>query len=89
MGGVCDNPAVACGRKERSGMDTVPAICGKEAKFVEGEFCVEKAGDEYVGETQAEEQAGGDAAKEDPCDWGVRGVATKGCGGRVKDCRSC
>jgi hypothetical protein len=49
-------------------MDTAPALCGKEAKSVEGEFCVEKAGDEYEGETQAEEQAGGDAAKDDACD---------------------
>jgi hypothetical protein len=62
-------------------MDTVSALCAKEAKSVEGELCAEKAGEEYEGETQAEEVVGGgDEAKENErdCDEaGVRGVARK------------
>jgi hypothetical protein len=58
-------------------MDTVPASWAVEAKSVEGELCVEKAGEEYEGETQAEEVVGGDDAKGDCDDTGVRGVARK------------
>ncbi len=64
MGGVCDDPVVDCGGKVRSGMDTAPPLCAKDARSVEGEFCVEKAGDEYDGETQVEVEVGGDDAKD-------------------------
>jgi hypothetical protein len=76
---VRDDAAGARDGKARSGMDTVSALCVKEAKSVEGELCVEKAGEEYEGETQPEEVVGGgDGAKENErdCDEvGVRGVA--------------
>ena len=46
MGGVCDAAAGVCGGKARSVMDKVSPLCGKDAKSVEGELCVEKAGEE-------------------------------------------
>lgn len=86
MGGVCDDPVTDCGGKARSGMDTVLALWARDAKSAAGEFCAEKAGDEYDGERQAEVGAGGDDEKgnEWDCDdgAGVRGVEMKCCGGR-------
>jgi hypothetical protein len=89
MGGVCEDAGARCG-KARSGMDTVSALWAKEAKSVEGELCVEKEGEEYEGETQAEVVGGGDEeAKENEWDCdetGVRGVARKCRGGKASDC---
>lgn len=95
MGGVWDDPVTGCGGKARSCMDTALALalCAKDPKSVDGEFCVEKAGDEYDGEAQAEVGAGGDDEKDNEWDCddgaGVRGVARKCCGGRASVCSPC
>lgn len=65
-GGVCDKPAG--GEKEVSGIDTTPESWKEEQKSVEGEFWVEKAADEYVGEAEAEPGGGDDEGKEGGCE---------------------
>lgn len=57
-------------------MDTALTLCAKRAKSVDGEFCAEKAGDEYEGETQAEDVVGGDDAKDK--EWDCDGAGIEG-----------